>query len=331
MDRLKITIFADPVCTWCWGTSPITRALEYRYGDNIELVYVMSAMVEDIHTYNNRRLEIGGSDVELSNRNILKHWLEASRIHGMPVKEHGFHLFSETYRSTVPQCLAYITSKLLAPKNANGQRDMRMAHRFYRRIQEATAVEALQTSNAEVLIDLAAVEGYEPNLFRETMESTKAQNTFEADNIICRHYAVQSTPSFLLEYNRQELLLQGFTTRDTLEHNIEQFTYGKVKPIEKHSDGTDRLTADKRNVRAFIARHTSVYPVEIATAFALERHNGHTALNIESYDTLPGIIEELVKAGDITITPHANSFKIYSLREGSTNTQQREREYAGTF
>lgn len=331
MNRLKITIFADPVCTWCWGTSPITRALEYRYGDSIEFVYVMNVLVEDIHTYNNRRLEIGGNNVELSNRNLLKHWLDASQVHGMPVMEHGFHLFTETYRSTIPQCMAYITSKTLAPKKSDGQRDLRMAHRLFRRIQEATAAEALQTTNPDVLTDLAAVEGYEPNLFRETMDSVKVQNTLEADKIICRHYGVQSTPSFLLEYNNQELLLQGFTTRETLERNIEQFTYGKVKPIETHSDGSDRLVPDKKNIHAFITRYTSVYPVEIATAFALERRNGHTALNIESYATLPAVIDELVKAGEITITPHVNSFKIYSLREGRTETQQREHEYAGTF
>lgn len=331
MDRLKITVFADPVCTWCWGTSPVIRALEYRYGEQIEFIYVMTGMVEDILTFNNRRLEIGGDDIELSNRNMLKHWLEASKVHGMPVKEHDFHLFDDEHRSTIPQCMAYITSKLLSPKRSDGERDIRKAHRYFRRIQEATAVEGMRTSDVTVLTDIAAVEGFEPNLFRETMESTKVRNTYEADKIICRHYAIQSTPTFLLEYDKQELLLQGFTTCETLEHNISQLTYGKIKPMTKEKNVTDRLKATNENVLSFISRYSSVYPVEIATAFALERRSGHTALNIESYNLLPDIIEELVKEGNITITPKANSFKIYCLKGGRTRTQEREHEYAGTF
>ena len=331
MDRMKITLFADPVCTWCWGTAPIIRALEYRYGEQIEFLYVMTGMVEDILTFNNRRLEIGGEDIELSNRNMLKHWLEASKVHGMPVQEHGFRLFNEEHRSTIPQCMAYIASKLLLPKKSDGERDIKKAHRFFRRIQEATAAEAMRTTDIDVLANLAAVEGFEPNLFRETMESSKVRNTYEADKVIGRHYAVQSTPTFLLEYNRQEQLLQGYTTCETLEHNISQLTYGKIKPITKENDNHDRLKPTNANILSFVSRYSSVYPVEIATAFALERRSGHTALNIESYNLLPDIIEELVRNGDITITPQANSFKIYQLRDGRTRTQEREHEYAGTF
>lgn len=331
MDRLKITEFADPVCTWCWGTSPITRALEYRYGDQIEISYVMTGMVEDIRTFNNRRLEIGGEDIELSNRNILKNWLEASKVHGMPVQEKGFHLFNEKYRSTIPQCMAYITAKILSPKKADGGRDLGKAHKYLRRLQEATAAEAMHTANPDVLVDLAAVEGYEPNLFRETMESEKVRNAYESDKIVCRHYGVQSTPTFLIEHKMQEVLLQGFTTCETLERNISQITYDKVVPMTTRGDGSKRLTPTKENVLSFISRYPSVYPVEIATAFALERHSGHTALNIESYEHLPDIIEELLKTGNIAMTPQANSFKIYHLKEGRSRTQQREHEYVGTF
>ena len=81
MEKLKILEFADPVCTWCWGTSPIIRALEYRYGEQIEIEYAMVGMVDDIRTFNNRRLKIGGDNIELSNRNMLKHWLDASGVH----------------------------------------------------------------------------------------------------------------------------------------------------------------------------------------------------------------------------------------------------------
>mgnify|MGYP003294161192 CR=1 FL=1 len=74
MDKMKITVFSDPVCTWCWGSVPVIRALAYRYGGQIEFDYVMSGMIEDISSYSNRRLSVGG-DIALSNRNIHQHWL----------------------------------------------------------------------------------------------------------------------------------------------------------------------------------------------------------------------------------------------------------------
>lgn len=331
MEILKITEFADPVCTWCRGSAPITRALKYRYGKAVEIRYVMTGMIDDIRTFSNRRLEIGGEDIALSNRNMLLNWIEASKVHGMPVMEHGFHLFSEEHRSTAPQCMAYIAAKLCLPVDSNGARNLDRADRYLRRVQEATAVDGLITADKRVLADLAAVEGYDPQRFTEVLNSREVQRAFEKDREFAAHYAVQSTPTYLLEYRNQEKLLQGFTTFDTLVHNIERLTYGKVKPRSTAEDGRERLTPTVENVRNFIAHYNSVYPVEIATAFCLERHSGHTALNIESYEHLPSLVDELIRGGEVAITPCGNGFKIYEIKDGRTRTQEREHKYAGTF
>ncbi|MBQ2787540.1 MAG: DsbA family protein [Bacteroidaceae bacterium] len=329
MEKLKILEFADPVCTWCWGTSPIIRALEYRYGEQIEIEYAMVGMVDDIRTFNNRRLKIGGDNIELSNRNMLKHWLDASGVHGMPVEEHHFHLFSEKHLSTLPQCKAYIAARLCSPINKDGVRDTKMAHKYFRRLQEATAAEAMQTGDANILSDLSAVVGFDPEKFRELLDSSKVQQIYEEDKELAKHYGVESTPTFLLTYKRQELLLQGFTTYETIEHNIRQFTYGEISPEKCERSNRTKLTNE--NVAHYIEHYGSVYPVDIATAFGLKRHGGHTALNIESYEHLPNILDELIHKEKIAITPKANSYMIYSLHEGRTQTQERMHEVAGTY
>lgn len=329
MNILKITEFADPICTWCWGSSPIIRALEYRFKGEVEINYVMTGMIEDIRTFNNRRLGIGG-DIEMSNRNMMKAWLEASAVHGMPVQEHGFHLFSEQRLSSIPMNLAYIAAKICSAKGKEGVKDLRKAKRFLRRIQEATAVEAMHTNDSKVLADLAAVEGFEPNHFLDVMNSNDVHRAFEADKALCKRYNVQSTPTYLLEYKGEELLLHGFTTYNTLEHNIKQLTYGKVLPCNDAQD-KDILAPTNENVREFIAHYGTVYPVEIATAFCLERIGGKSALNIESYKHLPNILDELLHTNEIEISPQGNGFRIIAVKNSLTETQKREREYAGTF
>ncbi|MBR5149913.1 MAG: DsbA family protein, partial [Bacteroidaceae bacterium] len=210
MKKLRITVFADPVCTWCWGSAPVLRALEYRLGDMVEIDYVMCGMIEDIRTFINRRLNIGG-DAALSNRNMMKAWLEASVVHGMPVQEHGFHLFSDEYPSSFPQNMAYLTAKLCCRQDEHGEPDMKRVNRYLRRVQEATAAEAVMTSRADVLADLAAVEGYDPQDFAQTFASDAVKKAFIADRERARSYDVEAFPTFLLEYDGREAKLSGYT------------------------------------------------------------------------------------------------------------------------
>ncbi len=323
MDRLKITIFADPVCTWCWGTAPVTRAIEHCYGDRVVINYVMVKMVDDIRTFSERRLQIGGDDIALSNRNMANAWLEASRVHGMPVEAKGFRLFDEEHRTTAPQCLAYIAAEMFCEKREGGPQK---AHRYLRAVQQTTAAEAVRTCSFATLADIAATVGIEPEYMRTAMESDEAHRRLSRGEQQAAHYEVQSTPAFLLEYKGKELIIQGYTTFGTLREAMEKLTGGSIKPF---NEGGQNSTTE--NVLRYVSRHGSVYPVEIATAFALERRGGHTALNIESYEHLPDIIEQLLSEEKIAITPFANSFKIYSVAEGRTLTQRREREFARTM
>ena len=325
MEKLRITVFADPVCTWCWGSVPILRAIEYRLGKNVEIEYVMCGMIEDIRSFVNRRLQIGG-DTALSNRNMMKAWLEASVVHGMPVEEHGFHLFSEEYPSTFPQNIAYVAAKLCCGNCAGEGGDVARANRFLRRVQQATALEAMQTSRVEVLADLAAVEGFNPDEFRQTMASDAAKKAFADDRERARHYDVKEFPTFLLEYNGRESILRGYITYNAFVKEILAIGNGDISArLLKHSSSeADSCAPTIKNVKNFIHHYKSVFPVEIATAFALVRRSGRSAVNIESYEQLPDIVDELLKSGEIGMAPAGNSFKLFDLKEHANFSRERE-------
>ena len=305
MKNLKITVFADPVCTWCWGSVPVIRALEYRLGDNLEVEYVMGCMINDITKYSNRRLGIGG-DIELSNRNIFKAWSEASAVHGMPVCEKGIRLFDENHRSTAPQNIAYIAASLYKRKFNN---EGGCPRRFLRRLQEATAVDALRTCDSDVIADLAATVGFEPYRFKEIMESREAQRLYDEGKAMAVRYEVHSFPTYLLQYKGTEVVLRGYTSFDTLMQNIEHLTYGKVALLCE-----EKFAATPLNVKHFIEKYGAVYPVEVATAFCMQRISGKTALNIESYEALPDIVDELVASYGVSLRPRGNGFMLYAKK-----------------
>ena len=326
MKKLRITVFADPVCTWCWGSAPVLRALEYRLGDMVEIDYVMCGMIEDIRTFINRRLNIGG-DAALSNRNMMKAWLEASVVHGMPVQEHGFHLFSDEYPSSFPQNMAYLTAKLCCRQDEHGEPDMKRVNRYLRRVQEATAAEAVMTSRADVLADLAAVEGYDPQDFAQTFASDAVKKAFIADRERARSYDVEAFPTFLLEYDGREAKLSGYTTFNAMVSEIATLSGGRLKPLLMgKGENAERCSLTVRNVKRFVEHYGSAYPVEIATAFGLVRRAGRTAVNIESYEQFPDVIDELLKSAEVGMAPKANSFMIYNLKDKKGFSQEREHE-----
>ncbi len=306
MSNMKITVFADPVCTWCWGSVPVLRALSYHYGNGIEMDYVMGGMIEDIRTYNNRRLSIGG-DIALSNRNIHDHWLEASAIHGMPVCEHGFHLFSQEHPSTIPQNLAYLAARVYEARHL-AEVQPGAAQHYLRHLQEATAVDAVLTGDIDVLVDMSAVVGFVPEKFRSIYATDVVKRLYDEGKAFCRSYEPMSFPTFLLTYRGEEMMLRGYSTYDLLRKCIEQLSFGNIQPID---DGRAAFTPE--NVLRFLDVYGSAYPVEIATAFGLPRLDGHTAMNAESYKGLPDMLEGLISSGDIAVAPRGNGFIYYLL------------------
>ena len=321
MSNLKITVFSDPVCTWCWGSVPVWRALAYHYGNSVELDHVMGGMIEDIKTYNNRRLSIGG-DIALSNRKIHDHWLDASAVHGMPVCEQGIHLFSQEYPSTIPQNLAYLAARVYEARYSADVNPGAAQH-YLRHLQEATAVDAVVTGNVDTLVDMSAVVGFIPDKFRDIYMSDVVKTLYDEGRALCRSYEVTAFPCYLLTYRGEEMMLRGYSSYDVVRNCIEQLSFGNIKPID---DGREIFTA--QNVLRFMDGYGSAYPAEIAVAFGLMRQTGHSALNLESYASLPDIVDELVKAGEIAVVPRGNGFMCYKLNGHHPKTHVHGHSYA---
>lgn len=195
---VEIIEFTDPVCTWCWGSEPVLRKLEARFGEQVKISFVMAGLVKDITSFYDRYNDIGGDPVR-SNTNIAKHWLEASERHGMPVQSEGFKLFSKEYPSTYPQNIAYKAAQI---------QDQALANRYLRRIREASAAEAKLTNTTEVLVELASEVGLDIARFLEDFSHGAAQKAFEEDLALTAHYQAHGYPTFLVRFGEKETLLK---------------------------------------------------------------------------------------------------------------------------
>jgi putative protein-disulfide isomerase len=248
-QQFEILAFTDPVCTWCWGSEPILRKLQYWYGEQVTVVPIMGGLVEDIRNFYDHANDIGGSP-EQSNPQIARHWLEASSRHGMPVEVDGFRLFSADTFSTYPQNIAYKAVELINPK---------LAASFLRRIREASASEARETGKREVLIELANETGVDIASFIEHLDNGSAEQAFRDDLLMTRKYGVRGFPTFLFRWGNKEILLRGYQSYDSMSSVISSLTAGQVVPCQP--------VANADNVLDFLLNNGRAAKVELASVF----------------------------------------------------------------
>jgi putative protein-disulfide isomerase len=248
---IEIIEFTDPVCTWCWGSEPVLRKLEMRFGEQVKISYIMGGLVKDITSFYDSYNDIGG-DPDRSNKNIARHWVEASERHGMPVKSEGFKLFSKEHPSTYPQNIAYKAAQMQDPTLAN---------KFLRRIREASAAEARQTNTTEVLLELASEVGLDIARFLDDFTHGSAQKAFEQDLVTTAEYGARGFPSFLVKYREKEMVIRGYKRYEDFKALIGHLTGGEIQERP--------VSANEESIMAFIIRYGSVAPIEIQMTFDL--------------------------------------------------------------
>ncbi len=283
MDKNKVVEiieFSDPVCTWCWGSEPVLRKLETRYGSQLQVKFVMGGLVRNIEEFYDSSNDIGG-DANKSNQQIVSHWLQASLRHKMPVEKDGFSLFSKEHPSTYPQNIAYKAAQMESEKLAN---------KFLRNIREATAVQARQTNKTGVLIEIASETGLDIAKFIERFSDGSAEAAFMEDLKIMHSYNVKGFPSFLVKYGDEKILMQGYQGYEAIKSVIDSLTNDSIKQniIEKTDD----------EVLNFIKKYERVAPIEIQSTFDLS--------DIE----LEQIIGDLIDENLVEIIPAGNGIMI---------------------
>lgn len=257
--KIEIIEFTDPVCTWCWGSEPLLRKLETRYGGQVEVKFVMGGLVKDIRDFYDSYNDIG-KDPERSNQQIVKHWVEASERHGMPVRSEGFKLFSDEHPSTYPQNIAYKAAQM---------EDQALADKFLRRMREASAAEAMQTNRNEVLVELASEAGLDISKFLGRLSDGSAAAAFQEDLNITHKYGVRGFPSFLVRYEDKEYMMRSYQNFESFQALIKLLAKETVDTIPEKTE---------ENILGFITRYGRVAPVELQMSFELTEKETNEAI-----------------------------------------------------
>ncbi|MEQ8321630.1 MAG: DsbA family protein [Rhodospirillales bacterium] len=134
MDK-TLLYFADPMCSWCWGFSPVMEKILSKTGDKAQL----QIFVGGLRPFTDHVM----TDKDKSY--VRNHWDHVAEASGQPFDFDFFERSDFTY-DTEPACRAVVAVRRLDPD---------LAPAMLARLHRAFYAENRDTTDPEVLADLA--------------------------------------------------------------------------------------------------------------------------------------------------------------------------------
>lgn len=198
----QLIYFADPMCSWCWGFSPVMTQLLDNYGDKVALHMIMGGLR-------------AGNTVAMDDAQksyIRNHWEHVAERSGQPFDWAFFERDGFVY-DTEPACRAVVVAR---------NQDPRLSYAMMHSIQKAFYADGKDVTNTDVLCDLAEAVGLASGTFRTAFESDDARTFTAQDFATTQQVGVPGYPTLLLGDDEEQLtvLANGYQPYDGLAQRL---------------------------------------------------------------------------------------------------------------
>lgn len=173
----QLLYFADPMCSWCWGFSPIVQRLTDTFGDEAP----MSLVLGGLRPGHNRPLD------EKAKATIQHHWEHVAEMTGQPF-DHAFFARESFVYDTEPPCRAAVVMRALRPE---------VTFEFFARLHEAFYAENRDITDPAVLAELAEEFLIDRDRFHRAYDGEEAQSQTQRDFLLARHLGVTGFPTLI--------------------------------------------------------------------------------------------------------------------------------------
>lgn len=191
MSRPVLWYFADPMCSWCWGFTPVIEQIKQQYDDRLNIALVMGGL---------RPGTTEPITPELREE-LLHHWQQVHDRSGAGFQTEGALPEGFVY-DTEPAARGVITVGKLRPE---------ATFPYYKSVQAAFYTRNRDVTRAETLARLAQELGVEPEAFREWFDSEEARRNTRRHFFQTRAYGVQGFPTLIAEaQGGRKVLTRGY-------------------------------------------------------------------------------------------------------------------------
>lgn len=177
MDTAHLIYFSDPMCSWCWGFSPVVTAIQRRFGPALPIRLIMGGLRPGTETPMSREAWAG----------LDSHWAHVTEASGQPFHP-GLKDREGFVYDTDPAARAVVILR---------RHDAEMAIAFLARAQRAFYAENRDITDPEILADLAGEFGVERDSFLALMDSEDAKKETWTDYAISQRAGVRGFPTLI--------------------------------------------------------------------------------------------------------------------------------------
>ena len=197
---------ADPMCSWCYGFSPVIAEIADDFGERLPIQLMMGGL----RAGNTKPM------TDEDKATIAGHWRKVQLATGQPFDFDSFMARKDWVYDTEPACRAVVTMRLLNP---------RVALAFKARIQRAFYAEGRDTTQESVLADIAGETGVDREMFFAELQSEEARRETQRDILAAQRAGVRGFPTLLAGDGTGHYLMvtNGYRPLDGLPDALEKW------------------------------------------------------------------------------------------------------------
>lgn len=206
MQGPHLVYFADPMCSWCWGFSPVLRAVADRFGDDLPIHLIPGGLRPGTREPMDAR----------DRADVRDHWKHVQEASGQPFDFAFFERDCFVY-DTEPPSRAIVILRRRGMQTALAALQ-RIQHAFYARNQDVT--------DPEILAGIAGALGVDAQTFRDEFASDAARNETRADFLLAQSAGVRGFPTLIAgpgAANPYALITHGYQPAERVIPFIERW------------------------------------------------------------------------------------------------------------
>lgn len=201
---MKMFYFTDPMCSWCYGFSPVVKKLKENYPE-IDLQITSGGF----SPYSQQIVDREYKEF------LAFHWRNVNQRSGQ-FFDHSMKFISDSFRyDTEPSSRALSVMQELLPKKDFDYLSL---------MQKAFYVDGKDITDDKVLAVLAEELGIEKNSFLERFHSEEMKQKTNQGFQFSRQLGVQGFPTLLtLENGTVKVITRGFQNYDSLKETVDNW------------------------------------------------------------------------------------------------------------
>jgi len=202
MSQAILWYFADPMCSWCWGFSPVITQIKKNYSDKLQIALNLGG------------LRPGTTEVvtEKFRNEILHHWHDVNKLSGQEF----------TFDNALPDGFIYDTEPASRALVAFGKLDTQNTLALFHDIQHAFYVAQRDVTQQPVLTDLALQYEVDKSEFIKHFESSETKEQTQQHFSNSRQAGVLGFPTLVFQQNKQHRFLsRGYASYQEIKQQLD--------------------------------------------------------------------------------------------------------------